>query len=104
MPLLNGGWSEQGLWAFLALPGCAQPGRQHLVLVAALQLTGGHSRQASALVQGGGDLHGMLGVDGVDGVDPKGIRAVEEHGEGAGRAVVGDGEEGHGLRQLLFCW
>ncbi len=74
------------------------------MLVAALQLNGEHSRKASALVQGGGDLYGVLGVYGVDGFDPEGLGRVEEHGEGAGRAVGGDGEEGHGPQLLVPCW
>jgi hypothetical protein len=45
----------------------------------------------------------VLGVDGVDGMDPKGLRPVEKHGEGSGRAVSGDGEVGYGL-QLFSCW
>ncbi len=92
------------LLSHLALSYGAQPGRQHLVLVAVLKRIGGHSRQASALVQGGGDLYGVLGVDGVDGFDPEGIGPVEENGEGAGRAVGGDGEEGHGQQLLVPCW
>jgi hypothetical protein len=86
------------------LPVPTDPGRQHLVLVAALQRIGGHSRQARAWVQSGGDLYGVLGVDGFDGFDPEGLGPVEEHGEGSGRAVGGDGEEGHGPQLLVPCW
>jgi hypothetical protein len=95
---------RRGLLAWLVLLCGSQPGRQDLVLVAALQRIGGHCRQLRARVQAGGDLYGVLGVDGVDGMDPKGLRPVEEHGEGAGRAVGGDGEKGHGLRLLVPCW
>jgi hypothetical protein len=49
-------------------------------------------------VQGGGDLHGVLGVDGVDGFDPKGLGPVEEHGEGSGRAVGGIERKAMGSR------
>jgi len=104
VPLLNGGCAEEGLLGWLTLLSGAHPGRQDLVLVAALQRIGGHCRQPRAWVQGGGDLYRVLGVDGFDGFDPEGLGAVEEHGEGAGSAVVRDGEEGHGLRQLLSCW
>ncbi len=74
------------------------------MLVAALQGIGRDGRQPRARVQGGGDLHGVLGVDGADGFDPEGLGPVEEHGEGSGRAVGGDGEEGHGPQLLVSCW
>ncbi len=86
------------------LPVPTDPGRQDLVLVAALQRIGGHCRLASAWVQGGGDLYGVLSVDGFDGLDPKGLGPVEEHGKGAGRAVGGEREEGHGPQLLVHCW
>lgn len=54
-------------------------------------------------MQGGGDLNGVLGVDGVDGLDPKSLRPVEEHGEGASVAVVGNGDVGHGPQLLVPC-
>jgi len=99
---IGSGLAELLVWLDLLCG--AQPRRQHLVLVAALQLFGGYGREARAWVQSGGDLHGVLGVDGVDGLDPKGLGPVKEHGEGAGRAVGGDGEEGHGPQLLVPCW
>lgn len=71
------------------------------MLVAALQRTGGNRRQARARLQRGGDRHGIHGGDGVDGFDPKRLRPVEEHCKGAGRAVGGDGEEGHACALLV---
>jgi hypothetical protein len=94
---------SRGLLGLVARLCGAQPGRQHLVLVAALQRIGGHSRQPRAWVQGGGDLDCVLGVHGVDVFDPEGLRPVE-NSEGSGQAVGGNGEEGHGPQLLVSCW
>ncbi len=73
------------------------------MLVAALQRIGGDCRQGSAWVQGGGDLYGVLSVDGAVGSDPEGLGPVEEHGEGAGLAVSGDGKKGHTTQLVVPC-